>query len=339
LIIFLLLRGNNVAGVLDAERNLVYSNEGTYGTAGWMTKKELHAELEVTGDLKCCRGTILGELNGKAVCVPEKTFMNRNVAVYGAAGSMKSRAYVRNMCYQLVCREESIIFTDPKGELFSDMAEYLKAHGYIVRVFNLKTPENSDPWDCLGEIEGSELFAQMFSDVIIKNTINGKGDHFWDNSEMCLLKALCLYVEYGDSYPSEKKNIGEVYKLLTMASGTELYTMFDKLPPSHPAKAPFAIFQQASDNVRGGIIIGLASRIQVFQNSMICDITKGYYNADGSKKVDENGYDIGIDLVLPGKEKCAYFCIISDQDSTFTFLSSLFLSLLFINTNSQSKRN
>lgn len=35
-------------------------------------------------------------------------------------------------------------------------------------------------------------------------------------------------------------------------------------------------------------------------------------------------------MELPGKEPCAYFCITSDQDSTFDFLSSLFLSFVFI---------
>lgn len=37
-----------------------------------------------------------------------------------------------------------------------------------------------------------------------------------------------------------------------------------------------------------------------------------------------------IDLELPGKQPCAYYCITSDQDSTFDFLSSLFLSFVFI---------
>lgn len=37
-----------------------------------------------------------------------------------------------------------------------------------------------------------------------------------------------------------------------------------------------------------------------------------------------------IDLELPGKARCAYYCITSDQDSTFDFLSSLFLSFIFI---------
>ena len=154
--------------------------------------------------------------------------------------------------------------------------------------------------------------AQRFCDVIIKNTGSERGDHFWDSSELNLLKALVLLVERG--YPPERKNIGEVYRLLTHCSEKELNSMFDMLPSSHPAKAPFAIFRQASDTVRSGVIIGLGSRLQVFQNRAICNMTA----------FDE------IDLELPGQKPCAYFLITSDQDSTFDFLSSLFLSFVFI---------
>ena len=154
--------------------------------------------------------------------------------------------------------------------------------------------------------------AQLFCDVIIKNTGSERGDHFWDSSEMNLLKALVLYVEQG--YPAERKNMGEVYKLLTLSSDKELNSLFDMLPPSHPAKAPYSIYRQASDTVRTGVIIGLGSRLQVFQMKKICNMTA----------FDE------IDLELPGKQPCAYYCITSDQDSAFDFLSSLFLSFCFI---------
>ena len=125
---------------------------------------------------------------------------------------------------------------------------------------------------------------------------------------MNLLKALILYVDQG--FPPEAKNIGQVYKLLTMSSEKELNSLFDLLPVSHPAKVPYCIYKQASDTVRSGVIIGLGSRLQVFQNKLIRQITS---------------YD-EINLTLPGKEKCAYFCITSDQDSTFDFLSSLFMT-------------
>ncbi len=48
------------------------------------------------------------------------------------------------------------------------MASYLEENGYVVRVFNLVNPEHSDSWNCLKEIEGQEIMAQLTADVIIK---------------------------------------------------------------------------------------------------------------------------------------------------------------------------
>ena len=313
LLIFMVMKmGYGDKGEYDRSRNLIYSTKGTYGTAGFMPKKEVTEVLDLVGDVKKHGGTILGKLDGKAVCVPRETRLNANMAIYGASGSMKTRAFCVNRILQSAARGESLVITDPKSELYEKTSEYLRAQGYEVKVFNLVTPEASDSWNCLCEIEGEELMAQLFCDVIIKNTGSERGDHFWDSSEMNLLKALVLYVEQG--YPEDRKNIGEVYKMLALSSEHELNALFEQLPTTHPAKAPYAIFKQASETVRSGVIIGLGSRLQVFQNKQIRDIT---------------AYD-EIDLELPGKKPCAYYCITSDQDSTFDFLSSLFLSFVFI---------
>lgn len=88
---------------------------------------------------------------------------------------------------------------------------------------------------------------------------------------MDLLKALVLYVEQG--FPPETKNIGQVYKLLTMSSEKKLNNLFDLLPVSHPAKIPYLIYKQSSDTVRSSVIMGLGSRLQVFQNKLIRQIT------------------------------------------------------------------
>lgn len=299
-------------GEMDRERNLIYSDKGTYGTAGFMTQREMEGVLDIVSDVRKTDGIILGEVDGKILALPRESRMNRNIAVYGASGSMKSRTFCRNAIFQSVKRGDSIICTDPKSELYEDMSHYLRDNGYVVRVFNLVDPEHSDSWNCLKEIGGDEIMAQIFADTVIKNTGSAKGDHFWDASEMNLLKALVLYVERG--YPEESKNIGEAYKLLTFKSEKELDALFDLLPLSHPAKAPYQIFRQAADSVRSGILIGLGSRLQVFQSELIRQITS---------------YD-EINLTLPGHERCAYFCVISDQTATFDFLSSLFFSFLFI---------
>lgn len=311
LVIMVMRMGLGDGGGYDEERNLAYSAKGTYGTAGYMTKREFDEVLKLE-EPRRCRGTILGELDGKLVTLPEDSRLNQNIAVYGASGSMKSRAYARNRALQSIRRGESLVVTDSKGELYADLYEYAKGKGYTARVFNLIHPECSDSWACLLEVGGDQTMAQIFADTVIKNTGNGKGDHFWDAGEQNLLKALILYVDQG--YPPESKNFGEVYKLLTLNDVAALGKLFDVLPMDHPARAPYSIFKKASESVQSGVIVGLGARLQLMQNPLICAIT--------SKPE--------IDLELPGREKCIYFLVMSDQDSTFSFVVSLFFSFLFI---------
>ena len=310
------------SGEYDTDRNFAYASSGTYGTSGWMTRQELGGVLELVHDLRGHTGTVLGMLGSEIVCVPEKSRLNRNIAVYGVSGSMKTRSYCLNRILQGVATGESLVINDPKSELYETTSEYLAAKGYTVRVFNLVSPECSDAWNCLEEVDGQELNAQLFVDVVIKNTQgNSKGDRFWDSAEMNLLKALVLYVDL--SYPPEQRNIGQVYRLLTECSDVELRQVFEMLPIQHPAKGPFNLFQQASDTVRSGVIIGLGTRLQVFQSQLILQITS-------AKE---------IDLELPGQKPCAYFLVTSDQDSTFDFLASLFLSFVFIKLVRYADRN
>mgnify|MGYP000009261724 FL=1 len=318
LLIMVMRIGYGDAGEYDEDRNFSYSAKGTYGTSGWMSRKEMSGVLDLVPDLRKHKGVVLGMLDGKAVCIPEDTRINSNLAVYGASGSMKTRSFCMNRILQATVRGEngageSLIICDPKSELYEKSSEFLRSRGYCVKVFNLVSPENSDSWCCLAEVEGQELMAQLFVDVIIKNTTNnGKSDHFWDACEMNLLKALVLYVDQG--YAEENRNIGEVYRLLTLNGESQLDTLFEALPSTHPAKAPYSLFKQASDTVRSGVIIGLGSRLQVFQSELI-------------KKITAKNE---IDLELPGQQPCAYFLVTSDQDSTFDFLASLFLSFCFI---------
>ena len=293
-------------------RGFTKSKSGAYGTASWMTEKEMKDVLEVVPISKA-DGVILGEYKGNAVCLPKDTMLNRHIAIFGASGTMKSRAIIRNALFTAIKRNESVVITDPKGELYTDTAELFKDNGYEVKVFNLVHPEHSDSWNCMSDLHEDTLLAQDLTNVIIGNTSSGKGDHFWDNGESNLLKALVLYVDYDQTRTADMKNLPAVYQLLTQYTERQLTAMFEKLPMDHPARAPYNLFAQASDTVRSGIIIGLGTRLQVLQNKSVAAITS---RSD-------------IDLTLPGKKKCAYFMILSDQNTTMAFLSSLFFSFLF----------
>ena len=307
--VLIVFRGNSDR--TDEERNFSYSNLGTYGTAGFMKDVERKTVLKENRDVDQVEGIILGlDLKtGNVLSLPRDSRLNRNIAVCGSQGSMKSRAFARNMILQCVRRGESMFVTDPKSELYEDMAAYLKEKGYTVRQWNLINLDNSDAWDCLGEIDGGGLI-DTFVDVVIRNTTD-KFDHFYDNTEMDLLKALCLYVYH--EYEEKDRTFAEAYKLLINQSLEALDGIFDNLPTSHPAKGPYRLFSKA-DKVKGNAVLGLGTRLQIMQNEKVQKITS--YQE--------------FDLTRPGKERCAYFCITSDQDSTYDVLATLFVSFLCI---------
>lgn len=294
-------------------RGFTVSKEGTYGTASWMGERELQEVLEVQ-PLAKADGILLGKRNCKAVCLPADTRLNRHIAVFGASGTGKSRGFIRPALFNIIQRGESAIITDSKGELYADTAELFRQHGYEVKVFNLVNPEHGDSWNCMSDLGGDTLLAQVLTNVIIGNTSSGKTDHFWDNGEGNLLKALILYVDLDPARSPEEKNLPAVYEMLLRYSAAQLTALFEHLPLDHPARGPYRLFSQASDTVRSGIVLGLGTRLQVLQNEAVAHILR---RSD-------------IDLTAPGREKTALFVVLSDQEATMAFLSSLFFSFLFI---------
>lgn len=307
------------------ERNFYVTSEGTHGTSGWMTPKEQEKVL-LSGeadDLPCpilCRVNRRQFQGGEYVGLRKNIGLNGHIMVYGASGAGKSRGFVKPFILKTVELKESMIIGDPKAEFFEQFSEYLRGKGYVVRAFNLLDMENSDGWNCIGETAGDVDMVQSVADTIIRNTAdNEQKQDFWDKAERNLLIALILYVQSmkdsvtGELLPIQERSLGTIYKMLSTEGARSLDAKFQKLPLDHPARAPYGIFKQAASNLWGNIFIGLGSRLSVFQNKLVDTITK-YHE---------------IDLELPGKQPCAYFCIISAQDSTYEFLSSLFFSMLF----------
>ena len=300
------------------ERNFNVSEKGTYGTAGWMSKREALQVLEFK-NVRDTTGMILGIdiETGNTISLPDSSRLNKHVAIFGASGSMKSRGFVRPQIIQCAQKGESVIVTDPKGEMYRDTSEYLRNKGYKVFVFDLIDHIYSDSWACLREIDADasqmDIAAQTFCDIVIRNTGGDTGDSFWDNAELNLLKALCLLVITDNTRNDEQKSIGAVYELLTGSNDMQLQAKFNALPAEHPARGPWSIFQKA-DKLSGQIQIGLGSRMSIFQNRTIKRMTA----------FPE------IDLEGPAKVKTAIFVIMPDQDATFNVLSSLFFSFLFI---------
>jgi type IV secretion system protein VirD4 len=308
--------GISVRSWLKRQGYLKFSSDPSRGTATWMDKNQVDGVLR-TG---YGPGLIFGKdlTTGRALRMPppNEAKYNSHVAVFGSTGSMKSRAYITNAILQATLMDASVIVTDSKGVLYNKCAAFLESEGYTVRVFNAVNMLNSDRFNLLGEVK-TDLDAQVLTEIIIANTVlpggaKGKSDVFWVQGEMGLIKAIALYCV--TMLPEEQRNMGSFYSMITTGLPTYLDGLFAGVRPGSPARLSYNIFLQSPATVRDGIISGLANRLQIFQNELV----RAFSSTSD------------FDLCLPGKKKCAYFCIMPDYHSAYDYLSSLFFSFLFI---------
>lgn len=351
--IYLKYKDNHRIDTEADERGFEMEKSGVHGTSSLMKEDEIKEFLEVE-PVERTMGTILGRLpsdDGKGMVVsvspdgrhykydalgrmamrrlPDgpvpvrekfKSNTNKHIMVCGASGCGKSYCFARPAILQAFKRRESVIITDPKGELYCDTAKYAESLGYTVKIFNLFYLPGSDSWDCLAELKGAAqvgIEAQKFCHIIIENTNDpnskGGGDPVYQNAEESLLTALVLYVLTAPAYIAEKKpqTLGGVATLLQEPE-EELTARFNVLDDDSAAKRAWTTFIGASPNLRGNIKLGLDTRLKVMKDDTVRQVTG----------VPD------IDLTLPGKAPCAYYVIMPVMHSTYRFISSLFFSCL-----------
>lgn len=199
-------------------RGVATSMAGTYGTARWMNETEAKKVYEV-GPVENVTGTILGQFTQdgeEVIALPFEPTGNRNLILIGPPGSGKSFGYVRTAVFQSIVRGESVVVTDPKGEIHNDMRKLLESRGYKVKVFNLINLDLSNAWDCVQEIYDpitgniDDQRVITFCKTVIANTgggANSKGDPFWESSEENLFRVAVSYCAY-----IREKSLIEIYE-------------------------------------------------------------------------------------------------------------------------------
>lgn len=200
------------------DRGVATSMAGTYGTARWMNETEAKKVYEV-GPVENVTGTILGQFTQdgeEVIALPFEPTGNRNLILIGPPGSGKSFGYVRTAVFQSIVRGESVVVTDPKGEIHNDMRKLLESRSYKVKVFNLINLDLSNAWDCVQEIYDpitgniDDQRVITFCKTVIANTgggANSKGDPFWESSEENLFRVAVSYCAY-----IREKSLIEIYE-------------------------------------------------------------------------------------------------------------------------------
>ncbi len=82
--------------------------------------------------------------NGRKIWVDNGEYHS---LVIGSSGSGKTECVVKPMVNLLAKKGESMVITDPKGEIYRYGADYLKQQGYQVILLNFRETQNGNSWN------------------------------------------------------------------------------------------------------------------------------------------------------------------------------------------------
>lgn len=118
----------------------------------------------------------------------------------GSTGSGKTRRIILPLISFLLYNNESIIVTDPKGELFDQTSGAFKENGYKVITLNFRDPQKSDCWNPLAvpyqyfQIGQIDKAMEMINDIALNIMYDDdkNKDPFWEQSAVDYFIGLAL---------------------------------------------------------------------------------------------------------------------------------------------------
>ena len=261
-------------------------------------------------------GTILGKLNKDYIVQPTESKPNRNIMVIGGPGSYKTQAFV--ITNVLNESENSIVVTDPKGEVYEHTAGFKEQQGYDVHVINFSKMEHSDRYNPIDYVTKDTEATNVATKIVDSSNKDGKKD-VWYYSQRSLLSALILYVK--EEMPPEERNMAGLVSFLqendTNSSDdedSELDKAFLQLDFRHPARKLYELgFAKSRGDMKGSIIVSLLTTISDYINETVAEFTRFS---------DFNLQDIG-------KKKTMLYVVIPPMDTSWEGLTNIFFSQMF----------
>ena len=200
---------------------------------------------------------------------PRRHMRNLLQIIVGGSGSGKTRFVVKPNLYTA---NASFIVTDPKGELVRAAAPFLMQQGYIVRVFDLVEPKNSDYYNPFHYIRNDADVFKLINNFIKNTTPKGSqsNDPFWERSEIALDSALMLYLLHES--PKYERTMEMMLYMIENGGAREddddyksaldlLFEALEEEQPDHIAVREYKIFKQAAGKTAMSILVSAAVRL------------------------------------------------------------------------------
>ena len=302
---------------------LIFKGKSNDGYSKWASDKDIKAEDSVVkvnplSDTLDAAGIPLIN-NGKEIWVDNGEYHN---LVIGSTGSGKTQTVVKPMVNLLAKKGESMIITDPKGEIYKYSASYLKERGYRIIVLNFREPQRGNSWNPLTlpykyYTSGNQDKAiELLNDValnILYDPSNKSESDFWEKSAADYFSGLALGL-FEDAKEREV-NLNSINYM--SAVGEERYATSNYIKEYFGLKGekstPYIFATStinAPNDTKGGLLATFRQKIRNFSTGEALSEMLSYSDFD-MRKI--------------GEGKTAIFMIIHDEKKTYHSLMTIFI--------------
>lgn len=293
------------------------------GYSNWAKEKDIKEQSGVecvhpTDDVVNAAGIPLIN-DGKNIWVDNGEYHN---LVIGSTGSGKTQTIVKPMVNLLAKKGESMIITDPKGEIYKYSASYLKEKGYKIIVLNFREPQRGNSWNPLtvpfkyyrdgNQDKAIELLNDIALNIIYDPSNKNESD-FWEKASAAYFSALALGL-FKDA-KEEEVNLNSINVMSTIgeeryATGNYIKEYFGMKGEGSTEYLSASAVINAPNDTKGGLLATFRQKIQLFTTVPVLSEMLSYSD---------------FDMKSIGNGKTAVFMIIHDEKKTYHSLMTIFI--------------
>ena len=309
--------------IFDKEKGIGFAvkKKESDGYSHWAKEKEIKEQLKMVKvtDEKMKYGGLPLINNGKEIYVDDG---ESHSLIIGSTGSGKTQYMVLPAVKILARKGESMIITDPKGEIYEETAEMLKEKGYNIVLLNFREPQKGNSWNPLNlpyslykegnKDKAIELLDDLAANILYDEKAQNQ-DPFWEKSSADYFSGLALGL-FDDASPDEI-NLNSINLMSTIGeercgASTYIKEYFSTKDAASSAYVNASSVLMAPSETKGGILAVFKQKVKLFTSREVL-----------SEMLAHNDFDMK-DI---GRQKTAVFIVIQDEKKTYHSLVTIFI--------------
>ena len=298
------------------------SKKNSKGYSRWLTDSELKKELKMVSVQaeKADAGGIPLINNGRKMWVDDGEGHN---IIIGSTGAGKTQVAIFPLVHSLAKHDESMIITDPKGEIYEQTSDMLRKKGYNVVLLNFRDPQKGSGWNPMhlpykyykeGNVDkANELTDDLAMNILYDENAQSQ-DPFWEKTSADYFSGICLGLF--DDAKEDEINLNSVNLFTTVGeekcgpNTVYVNEYFKSKDPNSPAYISASSTIVAPNDTRGSILSVFKQKIRLFA---------------ARENLSEMLSHSDFDFEEIGSKKTAVFIIVQDEKKTYHSLVTIFL--------------